>query len=345
MTQQTDQALVIARARQIIQLNNAYTRARVLHSAVELGLFTTLDAGAATEAELRQALGLHPRLARDFLDTLVALGLLARDGECYRNSPLASEHLVPGVPFFLGGVVARSAGHHYRMWGQLTEALRDGEPKSEGLGGSNAFKEKYSDPTLIRQLLAHMDSYNGYTGLEIARVFDWSGYRTFVDAGGARGNLACQLVGQYPHLTGTVFELPALEPYFHEHVARHDAAGQLSFVGGDFFVDPLPETDVVIIGHVLHDWPVQARAELLARVYPRVRPGGCLLVYDQMLDDTRSDPHTLLASLNVRLVREGGSEYSTRECGEWAEKAGFAVREVIPLDTIGNDRLLIAEKR
>ncbi|MEU7742778.1 methyltransferase [Nonomuraea sp. NPDC049158] len=345
MTLHTEQAAVIGRAREIIELNNAYTRSKVLHSAVELGVFTTLAEAPATETELRAALGLHPRLARDFLDALVGLGLLEREDGRYHNSELAREHLVPGVAFFLGGVVARSASHHYRMWGRLTEALRDGKPKSEGLGGSNAFKEKYSDPNLIRQLLAHMDSYNSYTGVEIARTVDWSGYRDFVDAGGARGNVACQLVRRYPHLTGTVFELPPLEPYFEEHVRKHDLADQLSFAGGDFFSDPLPETDVVIIGHVLHDWPEQARAELLAKIFPSVRPGGCLLVYDQMLDDEHGDAHNSLASLNVRLVREGGSEYSAKECGQWAEKAGFTVREVIPLNTIAHDRLLVADKR
>ncbi|WP_167473070.1 methyltransferase [Nocardia arthritidis] len=331
-------------ARSLVRLNNGYAEAAVLHSAVELGLFEQLASGPADIGELMDRLRLHPRLVRDFLDALVGLGLLEKDEGRYSNSSPVTQFLLPTSPFYLGGVMTRSSSHHYRMWGRLTEALRDGQPKSDGLGGKNAFKDKYADTEVTRQFLAHMDSYNGYAGPQIAQRLDWTRFRSFVDCGGARGNLAAQLVTAHPHLTAGVFDLPALRPYFDEHMARLGLGDSVTFHGGDFFVDPLPRTDVLILGHVLHDWPEENRRLLLKRAWAAVAPGGAVVIYDQMLDADRSDPHKLLASLNVRLVREGGSEYTAAECADWAEAAGFQVTQVVELETIGRDTMVVAER-
>jgi hypothetical protein len=122
-------------------------------------------------------------------------------------------------------------------------------------------------------------------------------------------------------------------------------AGRVDFHGGDFFVGPLPPADVAIIGHVLHDWPVDARRTLLAQVAKAVRPGGALLVYDAMLDGEPTDPMPYLRSLVCAVIRDGGSEYTVDSCREWAEQAGFTVDDVKPLATIAGDRLLIATRR
>ena len=65
----------------ILEIGMGFWASKTLLSAVELGLFTELAAGPKTGAELERALGLHPRATYDFLDALVALGLLARRGD------------------------------------------------------------------------------------------------------------------------------------------------------------------------------------------------------------------------------------------------------------------------
>src|SRR3954466_14793905 len=70
----------------ILQLGLAFWGSKTLLSAVELGLFTELARGGLTEAELGDRLALHTRGRRDFLDALVALGMLERDDDRYRNT-------------------------------------------------------------------------------------------------------------------------------------------------------------------------------------------------------------------------------------------------------------------
>ena len=71
---------------------------KTLLSAVELGVFTAL-AGTSAELEpLRARLGLHPRSARDFLDALVALGMLKRQDGRYANTPATEAFLDRAKP-------------------------------------------------------------------------------------------------------------------------------------------------------------------------------------------------------------------------------------------------------
>ncbi|MFI1367326.1 methyltransferase [Streptomyces griseochromogenes] len=333
----------IAEAVAIGRLSNAYAQSKLLHSAVELGVFEVLAAGPADERLLRSEIGLHPRLSGQFLDALVALGLLVKSDGSYTNSTAAQRLLVSGGPDFMGDLCRVAAMRHYPMWGRLTEALRDGEPKSDRAVGPDPFKKLYENPELARKFLAHMDSAHAMVGPQLADLLDWKGYESFVDVGGARGNLAAQIVRAHPHLRGGVFELPAVETVFDEHMKHLGTDASVRFHGGDFFVDPLPEADVVIFGHVLHDWSADRAQTLIERAYPAVRPGGALVIYDQMLDVDHPDLHSLLGSFTVALTT-GGTEYSTDEYRSWVEKAGFRVTGLHNIVTIGNDVVLIAVK-
>ncbi|MFI8931161.1 methyltransferase [Streptomyces sp. NPDC053474] len=325
----------------IARLSASYAEARILHSAVEVGLFELLAEGPLDQDGIRGRLGLHPRLVRDFLGAVTALGLLTRAGAEYHNAPQAQEFLVPGGTHYLGARIKTAARRHYHTWGQLTEALRDGAPKA-GVGG-DAFATLYDDPAATRAFLVHMDANNQVVGPQLAAAVDWSAYASFVDVGGARGNVAAHLVRRHPHLSGGVFELPAVQPFFDEYMKETGLSGRVRFHAGDFFTDALPEADVLVFGHVLHDWSEVLRQELLERAHAALPPGGAVVVYDQMLDEDTPDLRSLIGSLNVALITPGGSEYTVPECRGWVEKAGFTFLSATRLEK-GNDTVVVAAK-
>ena len=115
----------------ILELGYAFRGAKALMSAVELGVFTALTEGPLNGEALRQRLGLAGRGARDFFDTLVALGLLNRDGTGrYSNAPGAALHLDPRKDSYVGGLFEKLTVLEYAHWGALTEALRTGRPQT-----------------------------------------------------------------------------------------------------------------------------------------------------------------------------------------------------------------------
>src|SRR4029078_4889200 len=84
---------------------------------------------------LRTRRGLHARSARDFLDTLVALGFLTRDGDRYANTVETDLFLDRHKPSYVGGILERANARLYKFGGNLPEALRTGEPQNEVKSG------------------------------------------------------------------------------------------------------------------------------------------------------------------------------------------------------------------
>jgi hypothetical protein len=46
--------------------------------------------------------------------------------------------------------------------------------------------------------------------------------------------------------------------------------------------------DVLVMGHILHDWNLEEKRSLLAKAYDALPDGGSLIVYEAMIDDDRS---------------------------------------------------------
>jgi hypothetical protein len=331
-------AVALREPTDVKQLANAFCHAQLLLTADELGLFAVLAAhGPATESEIREHLAVDGRGLRDFLAGLALLGLVDADGDRYANTPVATETLVPGSPRYIGGFLRRAGRMLYPAWGKLGRALRTGEPQTAGAGD---FLRMLGDPAQREPYLKMMDSASSLVAPHLIRVFDWARHGSLLDVGGCRGNLVGQVLAAYPHLRGAVFDLPPMAAPFRAHT--EPVGDRVTFHGGDFFRDDLPTADVVVLGHVLHNWSPAERAELVGRAWRAVAPGGALLVYDAMLPDTPSDLPRILVSLNMLLVTEGGSEYPAADCQDWMAAAGCTDTEVVGLGS--TDTLVIGRK-
>ncbi|UNO40758.1 acetylserotonin O-methyltransferase [Streptomyces sp. MST-110588] len=329
-----------ASATDVKRLSNAFCHAKLLLTAGELGLFEDLEQhGPSTQEELSARVGLHARAARDFLHGLVLLGLLDLEGDRYRNSRAASATLVPGAPDYIGGFLHRANHMLYPAWAKLTDAVTSGRPQTAGAKDAGAFLRMLGDPAQRGQYLQMMDSANGLVAPHLAEAYDWRQVGDVLDVGGCRGNLVSQLLLRFPGLKASVYDLAPLAGAFAEHTERLGVADRATFHAGDFFAEtPLPVTaDVVVMGHVLHNWSPEQRAYLVKKAYAAVRPGGALLIYDAVLPEEPADLARTLVSLNMLLVTEGGSEYTAAECGRWLSEAGcqdVSTRPLGPTDTL-----------
>ena len=328
----------------IIDLGSAFWGAKTLLSAVELGVFSELAKGPLDGETLRGRLGLHPRSARDFLDALVALGMLVRDRERYANTPETDLFLDRAKPSYMGGLLEMLNVRLYGFWGSLTEALRTGQPQNEAkLGGGDLFTALYSDPARLRLFLQAMTGVSLGAARAMAQKFPWKKYRTFIDIGAAQGGLPVQVALANRHLSGGGFDLPVVGPIFKEYVASFGLGDRLRFQPGDFFTDPLPAADVLVMGHILHDWDLDEKRTLLRKVYATLEPGGALIVYEAIIDDERrSNAFGLLMSLNMLIETAGGFDFTGSDCAGWMREVGFGRTWVEPL--VGHDSMVVGIK-
>ena len=328
----------------ILQTGFAFWPSKTLLSAIEMGVFTELARGGESFEALSGRLGLHPRSARDFLDTLVALGFLARDGERYANTPETDLFLDRHKPSYVGGILEMANHRLYPFWGHLTEALRTGLPQNElKSGGPGIFETLYADPARLREFLAAMTGISHGANIAIAHRFPWKKYRSYVDVGTAQGDLAAQIALANVHLTGTGFDLPEVAPIFEDYVNRVGVADRVRFRPGSFFDDPLPKADVVLMGHILHDWDLPTKQMLVGKAYEALPDGGAFIVYESIIDDDRTqNAFGLMMSLNMLIETPGGFDYTGADCSRWMKAAGFSETRVEHL--VGPDSMVIGIK-
>lgn len=326
----------------IIKLGTSFWGSKTLLSAVELGVFSELASAGALDGEtLRERVGLHPRSATDFFDALVALGMLEREGGRYANTPATEKFLDRAKHPYMGDILEMI--RDYGFWESLTESLRTGLPQNGVKVTSNLYEMFYADPVKVAQRAHAMTGASAGRGSAVVAKFPWRDYNSVMDIGCAEGAVPIQIALAHEHITCGGFDLPPLEPIFHAFVAKWGLSERLSFTAGDFFTDPLPKADVLVIGDILHGLNLDEKRLLLHKAYDALPEGGTLIVYDAIIDDERrSNAYGLLQSLLMLITTPGGFGYTGADCRAWMRETGF--RESYVEHLAGPDSMVVGIK-
>jgi predicted O-methyltransferase YrrM len=321
----------------IMEVGMAFWPAKVLLSAIELGLFTELGTKAMTGRELQDSLRLHSRANPDFFDALVALRFLDRDGDGpearYRNPPETAAFLDRNSPQFMGGFLEMANARLYRYWGDLTEALRTGRPQNEiKHTGAPMFAELYSKPERLEQFMDAMSGISAGNFQALAEKFDFSRYQTLCDVGGATGLLSVLVARRHPHLRCVSADLPAATAIAERKIAAAGLADRVTATILDFFADPLPKADVITMGMILHDWNLEKKKHLIRAAYEALPAGGAFIVVENLIDDARREnAFGLMMSLNMLIEFGDAFDFTAADFAGWCREAGFRRTDVLPL--------------
>lgn len=321
----------------IMQVGMGFWPSKTVLSAVELELFTQLGAEALTGEEIGDRVGLSERAIYDFLDTLVALRFLDRDGEGtearYRNTSESAAFLDKRSPAYLGGILEMCNARLYRFWGDLTEALQTGQPQNEiKHTGKPMFEELYSDPARLEQFMSAMRGISLGNFHALAETFDFSRYETVCDVGGATGQLCTILAERHPHLRCISYDLPVVAPIAEKHIAAAGLTDRVSTASGDFFADPLPQADVITMGLILHDWNLERKMQLIRAAYEALPDGGAFIIIENLIDDARREnAFGLMMSLNMLIEFGDAFDFTGSDFAGWCREVGFREVEIVPL--------------
>ncbi len=321
----------------ILQTAFGFWNSKVLLSAVELGLFTALGQRHLTGAELGKELGLHPRGIADFLDALVAMKFLERDGDSHKakyfNTPATALYLDRNNPRYVGGILEMLNARLFKFWNDLPEALRTGQPQNETKeGGAGIFEALYADPAKLENFLGGMTGLSRINFEALADKFDFSPYKTLCDVGGATGLLSIEVAKRQPHLQCVSFDLPPVEPVAKKQIAAAGLSERIRTASGDFFADPLPKADVITMGMILHDWNLERKMQLIRAAYDALPAGGAFIAVEALIDDARRENvFGLLMSLNMLIEFGEAFDFSAADFRKWCTEVGFSRFDVIHL--------------
>ena len=321
----------------ILQGAFAFWSSKVLLTAVEFGVFTTLGQKQMTGPQLERALQLHPRATYDFLDALVAMKILDRHGNGpdarYANTPTSDMYLDARSPRYVGGILEMLNARLFKFWHDLPEALRTGKPQNEiKHSGKPMFEELYAEPSRLEQFMGAMTGLSRLNFEAFAEKFDFKPYKTLLDVGGATGLLCTEVAARHPHLKCISFDLPPVEPIAQRAIARLGLSDRVTTASGDFFKHPLPKADLITMGMILHDWNLEKKMHLIRAAYEALPPGGALVAIEALIDDDRrSNLQGLLMSLNMLIEFGDAFDYTGVDFKKWTTQVGFKRVEVLPL--------------
>jgi hypothetical protein len=321
----------------ILQTAFSFWGSKVLLTAVEVGLFTTLGSRRLTGQKLGEELLFHPRANPDFFDALVAMKFLDREGDGpdakYFNTPEGALFLDAASPRYIGGILVMLNARLFKFWDDLPEALRTGRPQNEVKHGQKGmFEVLYSDLPRLEQFMGAMTGLSRTNFEAFAEKFAFSKFTTLCDVGGATGLLSIEVAKRHQHMTCISFDLPVVEPIAKQHIAAAGLESRVSTASGDFFKDQLPKADLITMGMILHDWNLEKKMHLIRLAYDALPPGGALVAIEALIDDARRENvQGLLMSLNMLIEFGDAFDYSGADFRRWCGEVGFKRFEVIHL--------------
>ena len=321
----------------VMQIGMGFWASKTLLTAVNMELFTHLAKGELSGQDIKTKLGLHERGLYDFLDTLVALGFLKRSGlketALYSNAEDTNLFLDKNKPSYVGGILEMCNNRLYAYWNDFEEGLKTGLPQNEiKTGGKSLFEELYATEEKLREFLKAMGGIQMGNFMAFANKFDFSGYSTLCDIGGAGGYLAAQVAMNNDHMKCVSFDLPPVSPVAIENMNKMGLGTKVVIQSGDFLKENFPKADVITMGNILHDWGIQDKKMLIKKAYDALPKGGALVVIENIIDDNRSEnAFGLMMSLNMIIETPEGFDFSAADFDGWAKEIGFAQSSIMHL--------------
>ncbi|MEH6535915.1 MAG: methyltransferase [Psychroserpens sp.] len=321
----------------IMQIGMGFWASKTLLTAVNMELFTHLANSGLSGQKIQEKLGLNDRSLFDFLDTLVALGFLYRTGlkenAIYANTDDSDLFLDKNKPSYMGGILEMSNNRLYPFWNNLEDALKTGKPQNETKDdGKPLFQAIYANEDRLREFIHGMGGVQTGNFMKLAQDFDFSKYNTLCDIGGSGANLSIHIAKNNSHIKCMSFDLPPVGPIAKENVETLGLSDRIEVCSGDFFIDKLPNADVITMGNILHDWGSDDKLMLIKKAYDALPEGGAFIVIENIIDDERNkNAFGLMMSLNMAIETDQGFDFTAADFDQWAKEAGFSKTSVMPL--------------
>jgi cyclopropane fatty-acyl-phospholipid synthase-like methyltransferase len=326
----------------IMQIGMGFWASKVMLVAVKFNLFTLLGSSPSTAKEIKEKLGLKcsDRHVYDWLDTLVSLNFLHREGlledALYSNAEDTDFFLDKNKRSYMGGILEMGNNRLYKYWGNLEDALLTGEPQNEGKGSPHGnmdfFTELYKDEQKLREFMNAMSGIQMGNFMALVNKFDFNSYNTLLDVGGADGWLSIQVCLRHADIRCITYDLPPVAPLAKQKIEAFGLSDRINVVGADFMKDEFPKADLISMGNILHGMDEEGKQMLVQKVYDALPSDGAFIAIENIIDnERRENTFGLLMSLNMLIENGDAFDYTMADFDRWTKAAGFKRTDLIHL--------------
>lgn len=321
--------IVRAEGSALFDIIQGFVSSQALMALVELRVLDALAQGPRGASQLAPGAGLTTDRMQMLLQAGAGLGLLVRrrDGTFRLSRRGAAFRGVPGLDAMVR--------HHSVLYRDLADpvAFLRGETAPElarfwpyVFGAAAA-----EDPVTAATYSHLMEDSQALVAEDTLRLVDFGGIRHLMDVGGGTGAFLSAVHDSHPALRLTLFDLPAVMGAARDRLARLGQGGAITLVPGSFRDDPLPQgADAISLIRVLYDHSDATVAQLLARVFAALPPGGRVIVSEPMSGGTAPDRATDVYFAFYTAAMQTGRTRSAAEITALLSAAGFVAPRSIP---------------
>lgn len=311
----------------LIALASGHAEARILQSAVSLGVFEALQNAPQASEVIAAKLHLDPEATELLLNALAALAILEKQAQAFSLTESVKQYLLKSSPQYLGGMILFE-DLSWQAWAKLPETIRTGKPARS----ANMYQE---DPNETEIFINAMDSLVKARGdtEAVIHALAWENVGELLDVGSGPATYPIALCRSFRHLRATIVDLPGTLQITERYVRAAGLAGRVTLVAGDYRKDPLRgEYDVIFLSNIIHGEDYRQNEALIAKLSRHLTPAGRIVIKDHILDETRANPPVgAIFSLLMLLTTGGGRCYSFGEIKSWMDRAGLSRVEQIDL--------------
>ena len=301
----------------LLQAVREFQPACVIMAAVELDIFTVLHNRPADAAGVASRIKSDPRAAAVLLDALAAINLLRKSGSIYEVPEEIGKLLVEtGSQSVLG--MARHQGNCLRRWSQLAKVVMTGKPIEDEVSVRGEEEDRIS-------FIRAMDEISRPVASRLIESLGPLRFKHLLDLGGASGTYTIPFLRLEPDSRATVFDLPDAIPMAAERIKRAGLADRVRLVPGDFYTDALPAgSDLAWVSAIVHQNSREENRAMFRKVFAALVPGGCILIRDIVMDESRTFPPAgAFFAVNMLVATPGGGTFTFSELSADLEAAGF----------------------
>ncbi len=297
------------------QMIRGYMPSRCILTALELDTFTAVGDGANAE-QIGARLRANARAVGMLLNALVALGLLSKSGDDYKNTSESARFFVQSSKDNQRDGLLHTANIWHR-WSTLTDAVGK---------GTCIPIDRDNTPEWTRNFIAGMQRNAKDRAPLVVKALGTDGIRRVLDLGGGSGAYSIAFAKACPDVQCEILDLPEVVPLTAEYVSQAGVSAQVSLRAGDMLQDDFGcGYNLIMLNAICHMFSEKQNREIFRRARQALSPNGRLVVQDFILNPDKTGPqHATLFSLNMLVATDTGASYNELEYTDWMKDAGFS---------------------
>jgi O-methyltransferase domain/Dimerisation domain len=312
---------------QMLALIGGFWVARSLYLAAEIGVADEFDGQPKTVAQLATGTNTEPRSLYRLLRALASVGVFTEvSDQTFALTPLGETLQTNNPGSMRYTAIAQMGEDHSLGWGNGLYSLRTGEIAFDQATGMPIWDYYAQHPVLEQKFSRSMSNMGTAIAQAVAASYDFSGFNTIVDVGGAKGSLISTILQANPHLEGILFDLPQI-------VADVQGDSRLQAIGGNFFESIPTGGDAYLMRWIIHDWDDEKSSVILKNCHQAMPDQGKLLLVESIIPPG-DDPSPAKFVDLIMLLMTGGKERTEAEYRALLQANGFELMRVISTPSV-----------